>query len=185
MIDMLRQQEATPAAYPDTPSGLSDGATALDPSTVWARIEAYTAHRFTDRQAIWTLEGAENDNWAPPLTPVTSLSAEKWDGSAWVSATLSEGPFGYCIPSDGVFRITAQVGQGPVPAPVSEAFKRLAEYSVEIGADSMVTGHAAHQSHSYNLAGEVQEDFSRQATWAARAIQNSGAGDLLRPYRRA
>ena len=183
MIDILSQKEGIPAAYP-TITGLSDKAMELDQRAIWQRSEAYIAYRWRAREVVWLLEGAEGDNFALPLTPIISLTAEKWENPAWVSVTLAEGPLGYCLTSDGTYRITAQVGDtGAVPAAVEEAFRRLAEYSREISQDSMVTGHPSHQSHSYSLD-TIQESFSRQATWAARAIQNSGAGDLLRPYRR-
>jgi len=185
MIDLIRQQEAIPAAYPATPDGLSDAAQTLDAASIWARIEAYTAHRFSDRQVVWVFEAGEDDDWSPALTPVASLSAEKWESGAWASSTLPEGPLGYCVPGDGMYRVTAQVGAGPVPAPVSEAFKRLAEYSVEISKDGFVSGHPSHTSHSHKITEDLAESFARQASWAARAIQNSGAADLLRPYRRA
>jgi len=54
--------------------------------------------------------------------------------------TLLDGPLGICLPHGGTYRITAQVGAGDVPAPVSEAFRRLAEYSAEIGDTGMVGG---------------------------------------------
>jgi hypothetical protein len=33
--------------------------------------------------------------------------------------------------------------------------------------------------------GPLEESVNRAPTWLARAMQYSGAGDLLRPYRRA
>jgi len=49
----------------------------------------------------------------------------------------------------------------------------------------MVAGHPSHTSHSVEIGDDIKETFDRPATWAAKAMQNSGAGDLLRPYRRA
>ena len=184
MIDIIRLEEAPPSAYPDAPSGLSEGAEALEAEMIWSRIEAYTAHRFTDREVVWTIEGREDDDWTPSLAPVTSVTAEKWESGAWVSTTLPDGPLGYCVPSDGIFRVRAQVGAGPTPAAITEAFRRLAEYSAEIGDRGLLKDAPGATSYSSNLGGEIQESFSRHAAWAARAIQNSGAGDLLRPYRR-
>lgn len=184
MIDILSQKEGIPAAYP-TITGLSDKAMELDQRAIWQRIEAYIAYRWRAREVVWLLEGAEGDNFALPLTPIISLTAEKWENPAWVSVTLSDGSLGYCLTSDGTYRITAQVGgTGSVPAAVAEAFRRLAEYSVEIGERGILSDVPGATSYSANLD-TIQESFSRQATWAARAIQNSGAGDLLRPYRRA
>ncbi|MFC3118192.1 hypothetical protein ACFOHS_07920 [Jhaorihella thermophila] len=59
-MEILKRDEAIPASYPAVPSGLSVAAAALDGDMIWQRIEAYTAHRFTDRQVIWTVEGRAN-----------------------------------------------------------------------------------------------------------------------------
>ena len=185
MIDLLQQQEAIPEAYPDAPTGLSTDAAALDESMIWQRIEGYIAHRFTVREIAWTVSGFAGDEWQAPIAPLVSHTAEKWDAGAWVSATLTAGPVGLCLPSDGTFKITAQVGGGDVPAAVSEAFRRLAEYSAEIGENGMIVGHPSHTEHSSKIGAAIDESFSRSPTWAARALQLSGAADLLRPYRRA
>lgn len=184
MIDMIKQTEAIPATYPDAPSGLSDAASALDADMLWQRIESYVAHRWTDREVIWTLTGNSGDQWHPPLAPVLSRAAHFW-GDQWESLTLEDGPLGLCLPFDGTYRITAQVGSGTVPAAVNEAFKRLAEYSAEIGDNGMATGHPSQTAHSMSIGDAINESFDRPATWAARAMQLSGAADLLRPYRRA
>jgi hypothetical protein len=178
MIDVLKQFEAVPAAYPAAPYGLSDDAAALDPAMIWARIEGYTAHRFTEREIVWTLIGNGGDQFHPRLTPVTSSVADLWTGEAWEAVTLSDGPLGVCLPFDGTYKITAQVGAGDVPAPVSEAFRRLAEYMADdpgrVGTTSFT-----------DKIGPLEESVNRAPTWLARAMQYSGAGDLLRPYRRA
>ncbi len=126
MIDVIKQFEAVPAAYPNAPAGLSTKAAALDASMIWARIEAYTAYRFTVRELVWTLRGDGGDEFHPRLTPVVSRVADIWANEAWEAVTLQDGPFGICLPVDGVYRITAQVGAGDVPAPIYQAFQRLA-----------------------------------------------------------
>ena len=178
MTDLLQEAEATPAAYPATPSGLSTPAAALDAEMIWERIEAYTRTRYTAREVVWTVEGREDASWTPPLSPVVSHTAEKWENGAWVSTTLPDGPVGLCLPSHGVFKVTAQVGAGDPPAAVSEAFRRLAEYMADD------TDRAGVSSYSVNMGGAIQESYQRSAAHAARALQNSGAADLLRPYRR-
>ncbi|WP_375229898.1 hypothetical protein [Roseobacter sp. S98] len=185
MVDLLQEDEATPASYPTVPSGLSEKAAGLDAGAIWARIESYTAHRFTERQVIWIIEGFEGQGWKPPLKPILSHTAEKWEDGAWMVDNLRDGPLGLFLTSCGHFRITAQVGGGDLPAPVSEAYRRLAEYSVEIAKDGMMSGHASHHAHSVNIGGEIQESYDRSRMWAARALELSGAADLLRPYRRA
>jgi len=175
MAETLKQVE-TVATYPAAPAGLSDAAAALDANVVWARIESYTAHRFTSRAVVWTVEGA--GEWTPPLTPATIIDAEKWESGAWVTVTLPEGPYGFDLPGDGPYRITGTAGAGPVPAPVAEAFRRLAEYMAE--------KQDHHGTSSYKVSvGPVDLEASRNPAWIARAMINSGAADLLRPFRRA
>jgi len=178
MIDLIKQFEAVPTEYPTAPAGLSTEAAALDAAMIWARIEDYTAHRFSVREVVWTLTGGGGDQFHPRLTPVVSRVAHIWDGAAWEALTLLDGPLGICLPRDGTYRITAQVGAGDVPAPVSEAFRRLAEYMADdpgrVGTTSFT-----------DKIGPLEESINRAPTWLARAMQYSGAGDLLRPYRRA
>lgn len=176
MAETLKQVESV-TSWPAAPSGLSDAAAALDPNAIWARIESYIAHRFTSRAVVWTVEGA--GEWTPPLTPATVITAEKWEGGAWVTVTLPEGPFGFDLPGDGPYRITGTAGAGPVPAPVAEAFRRLAEYLTE------TDDRAGVSNYSVNMGGAIQESYDRAPNWIARAMINSGAADLLRPYRKA
>jgi hypothetical protein len=177
MIDIIKEFENTPAGYPAVPSDLSTVAMALNVDMIWARIESYTAHRFTEREVVWTLRADAGDEFHPRLTPVVSSVAHYWD-EQWESITLRNGPMGICLPFDGTFKITAQVGAGDVPAPVSEAFRRLAEYL----ADDPGTAGA---SGTKVAIGPIQEELTRSPNWIARAMQQSGAGDLLRNYRRA
>ena len=175
MIEILAQSEATPVAYPDPPPGLSIAATALDSAAVWARLESWCAHRWTPRAVVWTFQGCIGDEFRPPLTPLVSHSVERWWDATWTAVDLVPGPLGFCLPSDGTFRVTGQAGAGPVPAPVLEAFRRLAEYSAQIGQGG----------EGFTAAEDGEVSFERGATRAARALVNSGAADLLRPYRRA
>ncbi|OSQ44677.1 hypothetical protein [Marivita geojedonensis] len=176
MIDIIRQTEATPT-YPAAPDGLSAAAAALDPDMIWARIESYIAHRFSEREIIWTVSGFADDAWLAPIGPVVSQTAEKWIDGAWSAVSLDDGPLGPCLPSDGTFRITATVGATPVPSEVDQAYRRLAEYwAVE-------TGKAGVSEHRVSIGGEIEESFSRSPVWMARAMVNSGAADLLRKYR--
>ncbi|MDJ0979258.1 MAG: hypothetical protein QNI87_12095 [Erythrobacter sp.] len=177
MAETIDETEAVPLDYPDTPSGLSTAAAALDANAIWQRIEAYTAHRYTDREVTWLVEG--KGHWGFPLTPATLSSAERWTGEAWEAVTLSAGPYGYCLPDEGPYRIIADVGAGTVPAAVSEAFRRLAEYLADD------TDRAGVSDYMVNMGGAIQESYKRNPAWTARAMQYSGAADLLRPYRRA
>ena len=177
-IDLLKVIEETPVAYPDAPAGLSTAAAALDADMIWARIEAYTAHRFSERDVIWIIEGTTGAVWSPPLTPLVSQMAEYWVDGAWEPITLLDAPIGLCLQFGGFYRINGQVGAGPVPAPVSEAFRRLAEYLADD------PGTAGASSTAVEI-GPIREELERNPNWVARAMQHSGAGDLLRNYRRA
>lgn len=178
MAELLKQVEAAPESYPGAPAGMSQAAALLDPDAIWQRIEAYTAHRWTPRTVVWTVEGP--GEWSPPLTPATVSTAEVWDGSAWIAAAPDASwSGGYDLILEGPYRITASVGGGAVPAAVNEAFRRLAEYLAE-ATDTP----AGASSYAYQL-GDQQETIQRNPAHVAKAMQNSGAADLLRPYRRA
>ena len=91
MVELLAQSEAIPAAYPAIPSGLSSGASDLDPAAIWGRIEAYTAHRFTPRAVAWTIQGDAGAEWTPPLMPLGSHSEERWWDAQWTAVDLLPG----------------------------------------------------------------------------------------------
>ncbi|GGD30839.1 hypothetical protein [Sinisalibacter lacisalsi] len=177
MAETIKQTENAPESYPDAPSGLSAAAAALDAAMIWQRIEAYVAHRWTARDVIWIVEG--DGEWTPPLTPAAVSTVEVWEASAWVETVPLPSPLGgYELPGEGPYRITASVGGGTVPEVVDQAFRRLAEYwAVEEkhpGASAFATS-----------VGTLDLNETRAPTWVARAMQHSGAADLLRPYRRA
>jgi len=176
MAEILKRDESVPASYPAVPAGLSTAAAALDGNMIWARIEAYIAHRWTARAVVWTIEGP--GEWAADLTPATVTATELWQNDAWTAETLTAGPLGGYVLDSGPYRITASVGSGTVPAEVNEAFRRLAEYMAE------TTDHPGASDYSIN-AGPIDLKVTRSPAWLARAMANSGAGDLLRTYRRA
>ena len=176
MAATLMQTEGVPASYPATPTGLSLAAAALSAAMIWQRIEAYISTRWTARVVIWTAEGP--GDWTPPLTPATFTAWEQWTGTAWAAYTPDASPFGgYGLACEGPYRFTATVGSGTVPEAVNEAFRRLAEYMASTIENPGAT------SEAYSV-GPINVSVSRGATWAARAMSNSGAADLLRPYRR-
>jgi hypothetical protein len=180
MAATIKQIEAAPEDYPATPSGLSTAAAALDAAMIWQRIEAYTARRWTERTVTWIVEGC--GEWVPPLSPAVVTTVDVWSGAdVWETATLTASPLGgYYLRASGPYRFTATVGDddADVPAAVNEAFKRLAEYMAG------KRGKAGASSESIS-AGSISLTHRRSASWMAEAMQNSGAGDLLRPYRRA
>ncbi|WP_417429536.1 hypothetical protein [Kiloniella sp.] len=178
MVDLLREDEETPATYPDLPPGITPLPASLDEVVIWERIEAYTRMRYTERAVVWVIETETNERWTPPLFPIVSFDAEIWQGGEWNPITIKNGPVGLSLPHDGIFKITAQVGAGDPPKAVHEAFKRLYEYMNE---SSDMVGVS---SYSVNMGGAIQESYQRSAAHAARSIQLSGAADLLRPYKR-
>lgn len=184
MATTIKQVEGAPAFWPSTvPLELSDAADDLDPEIVWCRIESYTAIRFVRRDVEWIVEGP--GEWCPPLAPAEIVTVEVWSRAGEYEAVeLIPSPLGgYLLPCTGPYRFTGTVGEGtesPVipPAEVLEAYRRLAEYMV---ADA---GKAGASSENEKL-GEIGYEYSRSPKWLANAMQNSGAGDLLRLYRRA
>lgn len=167
MAETISQVEAVPAAYPTT------GHDAL-----WQRIEAYVAHRWTERSVVWIVEGP--GHWQAPLTPVSDVTVEAWADGSYSPATPEASPLGGLILPVGTYRITATVGaDNPAPAIVLEAFNRLRAYF-----EAEDFGVPGASSYSVNL-GQVSESVRRSPAWMAHALQHSGAADLLRQYRRA
>lgn len=186
MVETVTQREAAPDFYPAVPDGLSAAASALDSAVLWQRIESYIAHRFTERTVTWVVDGA--GNWDFPLTPARLTSAQRWTGDAWAAVGLADGPFGYVLPHDGPYRIAATVGDADVPEGVLEAYRRLAEYLAPNSLTGPLADRPGASSQSAKIsAGMVDVDlnFDRAPAWLAKAMQYSGAADLLRPYRRA
>lgn len=170
------QDEAAPVSYPASASTISTVGAALA-TVAWQRIEAYVALRWTERGVVWIAEGP--GWWQPPLAPATVSATEVWNGAEWLEIELTPHfAGGVILPSDGAYRITATVGGGTAPAAVIEAHRRLAEYLAS------KPGKAGASSERIQ-AGSIALSHTRNEAWMAKAIQNSGAADLLRSYRRA
>ena len=186
-VTLRKETEAIPAEFPSVsyPAGvwnLENDAqkqkVQMLSGVIWQRIEAYIRTRYTERQVEWIVDATEGAEWVLPLGPLVSQTAEKWSDGAWSSISLSNGPLGLVFTSDGTFKITAQIGAGTPPEAITEAHRRL---SVYLAGDPEMAGVS---SYSVNIGGAIQEQFTRSAAHNARAMQNSGAADLLRPYRR-
>lgn len=148
----------------------------VDP-VAWARIEAWVARRWTPRTVVWVVKGP--GVFRPPLGPVPELVADIWTPEGYEPAMFDNEPEGPVLRA-ATYRITATVGAGPVPAEALEAAARLSAYLSE-GAGVGIPGAS---SYGVNL-GQIGENFRRNPAWMARAMEWSGAADLLRPYRRA
>lgn len=167
--------EGKPTAYP-MPSDLSTAAAALDSDIIWQRIEGYIAWRFSPRTVEFIVEGP--GDWAPTLKPVTLATAEEWRGENWVSTTLAPSPLGgYILKGCGPYRFSGTLGAGiEVPPIVDEAVRRLCEYFAALGFE----GVGLRTETVPEIWSGEHDNRAR-----ARALQDSGAADLLRSYRRA
>lgn len=172
----LKQTEGAPSSYPAAPSGLSDAAAALA-TVAWQRIESYIAARYTSRSVAWIVEGC--GEWCPPLSPATITTVEVWSRAGeWETVSLDPSPLGgFWLAASGPYRFTGTVGGGDVPASVNEAVRRLAEYLAQDPGDGGAT------SSRTDVTDIESVSLSRSASWMARALQNSGAADLLRGFR--
>ncbi|RTL86448.1 MAG: hypothetical protein EKK29_09510 [Hyphomicrobiales bacterium] len=176
MATTINQAEARPASYPAKPIDLTLPAAALDAAMIWQRIEAYIAYRYTPRAVVWIVEGC--GEWFPPLAPATISATEVWSQAAvWETAILDAAPLGgFYLPATGPYRFTASVGAGDVPAAVAEAFRRLAEHLAAVKSNVMP---GVREEHVDGIGSSIFD-----AAAVAKALQNSGAADLLRSYRR-
>jgi hypothetical protein len=181
MAVTIKQVEELPESYPDlgSPSPLSEAAQAFDSAFIWQRLEAYVAHRWTPRDVTWIVEGM--GEWTPPLSPAAIEMVHVWrDG--WEIAEVPNSPMGgLYLTGHGQYRIVAEVGGGsPAPAlpeAVREAFRRVAEY---MAAKPGKPG----ASREALTVGSISLVHSRDPAFMAKALQNSGAADLLRSFRR-
>jgi len=177
----IRTLETAPASYPATPDDfLSDAAASLDPAMLWQRIEGYTAWRSTERAVTWIAEGS--GEWVPTLRPAAITTTEVWIGDAWEATTLGTSPMGgYMLPGCGPYRFTGTAGdnEADIPAALWEAFRRLAEYA------AARAGAPGARVEERKIGEALEFRVERSASWMAQALQNSGAADLLRSYRRA
>ena len=171
MAETVSQFEDIPGSYP---SGGSDTDDAL-----WQRIEAHCAQRWTPRQVVWIVDGP--GLWKPPLGPATITQTEIWRHGAYEVKAPELSPFGgFNLHHHGPYRITATVGDNnPAPMIVLEAFERLKAY-----ANADHGGLPGVSSYSVNT-GQISESYRRNPAFMARALEMSGAADLLRGYRRA
>ena len=174
----IKEIEATPAAYPNAPAGLSDEAVAIDPSVIWSRLESWVRVRWSPRTVVWLVEGP--GDFAPPLQPVTVETVEVWGADDWSSVTAIPSPYGIRLPGAGPYRITATVGSdNPPDATAEAAYTRLAEFLAS-SPDEFKPG----MSSMAVSVGDVSTRISRDPHFVAKAVHSSGAFDLLRSVKR-
>ena len=170
MVATIDVFEGQPDAWP-TVIGLADD---FDRSATWQRIEGWIAWRWGERDVVFIAEGP--GDWRPPLRPATVETVEVWAADAWTNAVLRPSPRGgYMLEGEGPYRFTATVGGAETPpASVIEAVRRLHGYLATTATDDLP---------AVASASDGDFSFTRAASWSARAIHASGAGDLLRPWR--
>lgn len=184
-VQVLRFEESQPDTLPTLTEYEGGGAVfgTIEPDPhLWERIESYTARRWSVRQCIWTVQGA--GDWRPHLLPAANFVVSYFDDTTktWTAAVAEETALGFYLPRSAVYKIVADVGAnaGEVPSGVVEAYKRLSQYAGERFQEQTPAGSS---DYSLNLGDGVDESITRAPNWIARAMQNSGAGDLLRSYR--
>ncbi|SDL79965.1 hypothetical protein [Paracoccus chinensis] len=201
MAETIRTIEAVPEAWPELPANELILANAADTAAwAWQRIEAYCAHRWTPREVMWLVQG--DGEWFPPIAPAVITKVESWEGGDWRPTVPEASPFGrLCLWGDA-HRITATVGaDNPPPPLVLKAATRLINYlcqqidrnDPDLWATSMrwITSPPDEQitvrdgTATITRGDKTQESYTRPADYIAKALQYSGAADLLRPYRRA
>ncbi len=161
--------------------------------TAWQRVESWIAHRWGERPVTFIVEGP--GEWVPPLRPFTAATIEVWSDSAWVETIVGPSPLGgFCLGSIGPYRFTGACGStDEPPRAVKEAVFRLAEYFQgidEIPASQRPLSKFRTDAEPFEtdaLPGTIIREVEREqpnANWIARAMQMSGAADLLRPWRK-
>lgn len=166
MAETIRTIESAPTLYPDP----------AIPDWVWERIESWCNTRWTPREVVWLVQDC--GDWTPPLAPATITKVESWSGD-WAEVHPDTTAFGAIPLAGDSHRVTALVGaDNPAPAAVIEAAKRLAVFAEQIAEQAGIT------TYSTSI-GPINETWRRSQNAMAQAIQQSGAADLLRPYRKA
>ncbi len=199
MATTIRITEGEPDNYPrivlhDDPTVEQDPEPSIRKVviTAWQRVECYISHRWNTRTVEYIVEG-EGD-WSPDLSPTTISTIEVWRGNTWVTTTLNPTPLGgYTLEGDCTYRLTGTVGSvDEPPRAVKDAVFRLVQYfnSVnETPPSHRIISSLKTDQDPYYAPGEFQHSLREleierpNPQWIARAMQYSGAADLLRPYR--
>lgn len=152
-------------------------------ATAWQRVESYTGHRWGSRAVEIIAEGP--GLLEPPLVPFILTQAEVWRDEAWQAVTLPAAPMGFDLGAE-TYRLTGTAGvDEEAPEIVREAVFRLAAFNANLSDHIQRLAPTEVETTCENGDGQpVVERATRSAMTAARALQYSGAADLLRAYRR-
>ncbi len=161
--------------------------TGYEDEAIWRRIEQFIHWRWGERSVEWVIAG--QGLFVPPLRPVTITTVEKFNdfGSPavppgeWFSVTPSRSPFGICLRNSGYYRLKGTAGQAVTPpADVLEAYTRMADYIAAVQDEDFPGATTVTES----VPG-VSLSVRRPSNSMARALEYSGAMDILKAYRNA
>ena len=181
MPSTMSVHEGSPASWPYIFPEL-DADWQVYSDSAWARIESYIAFRWPVRSCVFIVEGP--GKWIAPLQPFRATITEVWLDQDWVPMTLAPNALGgFVLDGVGPYRIIGELGSGVEPPPIiRKAVLRLAEYFKAVGEMGVEDRAANAVTMSVGALGIERQ---RSTTWVAKALQQSGAADLLRPFRRA
>lgn len=147
----------------------------------WQRVQGWIAYRWNVRSCVFVVEGP--GDWVAPLQPFTATSFQQWLDNSWSAVTLAPTALGgYVLDAVGPYRFTGNLGAATAPPEaVRQAVWRLATFFE--AAEAVPAEERALTGYKFTLHG-LTEERERNANWIARAMQQSGAGDLLRPWRK-
>lgn len=195
MATTLRIVEGIPDSYPQVvePAPLADSQIEKLAINAWQRVEAYIATRWNSRSVEYIAEGP--GEWYPKLAPTTISTVEVWRNYQWETTTLNPDPLGgYELPGEGPYRFTGVVGStNEPPRAVKNAVFRLFEYFLAV--DETPRSQRVTRTFKTDQEPYVEPEYGQWSyrtaerefhnpQWVARALQYSGAADLLRPYRK-
>lgn len=177
MAKTIEIQESAPSSRPIIViAAIGNVAAILE--RAWLRIEEWTAYRWAARNVVFIVDGA--GEWTPPLSPFTLSTAESWQDDAWTPATLRPTALGgFVFDECKTWRVTGVLGSTAAPPEnVMEAVRRLARYFSETENSRATDGGLRRIDRHEKTSVELQTG------WSAKAMQYSGAADLLRSYRK-
>jgi len=144
--------------------------------SLWRRIEQYIVWRWGERPVEWLIRGP--GLFLPPLKPVNVTAIDRYSAGQWLPQGQIPTPFGVDTPP-GYYRIRGVAGKNETPpADVLEAYTRMAEYTTSVKEDGRVGAMSVSDS-----VGGVTLTVRRSVQAMARALEYSGAADLLKAYR--
>ena len=143
----------------------------------WLRIEDYISCRWGARPVEWIVQGP--GLFTPHLRPTSITKVEQYGGEdQWIVVNLRKTAMGVEL-EDAEYRITGVAGKDEdVPDDVLEAYTRLTEYVANLAAD----GYVGATSYTESVPG-ASVSVHRSAQVIARALEFSGAADILKGYR--